>query len=59
MQTLNLDEVCHVRVNSRNSEFTQTWENNTKSTCPPKKDKHDSLVLSRLKFACSAHMVNL
>ena len=28
---LNVDEVCQVRVNSRNFGFTQAWENNTKS----------------------------
>ena len=28
-QTLNDDEVCQVRVNSRNFGFTQTWKNNT------------------------------
>ena len=26
MQTLNIDEVCQVRVNSRNFGFTQTWK---------------------------------
>ena len=31
MQTLNVDEVFQVRVNSRMFNFTQTWENNTKS----------------------------
>ena len=31
MQTLNVNEVCQVRVNSRNLGFTQTWENNTNS----------------------------
>ena len=31
MQTLNVDEVFQVRVNSRIFSFTQTWENNTKS----------------------------
>ena len=30
MQTLNVNEVCWVRVNSRNLGLTQTWENNTK-----------------------------
>ena len=37
MLTLSVDEVCQVRVNSRNFGFPQTWENNTKSPCPPKK----------------------
>ena len=31
VQTLNVNEVCQVRVNSRNLGFTQTWENNTES----------------------------
>ena len=37
MQTLNVNEVCHVRVNSRNLGFTQTWENNTNSICVKQK----------------------
>ena len=45
MQTLNVNDVSQVRVNSRNLGFTQTWENNTKSPCA--KEKCDSLVLSR------------
>ena len=45
MQTLNVNEVCQVRVNSRNLSFTQTWENNNK--IPFAKDKCDSLVFSR------------
>ena len=34
MQTLNVDEVSQIRVNSRKFGLTQTWENNTKSPCP-------------------------
>ena len=45
MRTLNVNEVCQVRVNSRNLDFSKTWENNTKSPCA--KEKCDSLVLSR------------
>ena len=45
MQTLNVNDVSQVRVNSRNLGFTQTWENNTKSPCA--KEECDSLVLSR------------
>ena len=37
MQTLNVNEVCQVRVNSRNFGFTQAWENNTKSPCANQK----------------------
>ena len=37
MQTLNVDEVCQVRVKSRNFNFTQTLKNNTKSPCPKQK----------------------
>ena len=37
MQTLNVNEVCWVRVNSRNLGLTQTWENNTKSPCAKQK----------------------
>ena len=29
VQTLNVNQVCQVRVNSGNLGFTQTWENNT------------------------------
>ena len=42
---LNVNEVCQVRVNSRNLGFTQTWENNAQSPCA--KEKCNSLVLSR------------
>ena len=45
MQTVNINDVCQVRVNSRNLGFIQTWENNTKSPCA--KEKCDFLVLSR------------
>ena len=45
IQTVNVNDVSQVRVNSRNLGFTQTWENNTKSPCA--KEKCDSLVLSR------------
>ena len=45
MQTLKMNDVSQVRVNSRNLGFTETWENNTKSPCA--KEKCDSLVLSR------------
>ena len=38
MQTLNLDEICQVRVNSRNFGFTQTCENNTKVHVPNKRE---------------------
>ena len=44
MQTLNVNEACLVRVNSRNLSFTQRWENNK---IPLAKGKYDSLVLSR------------
>ena len=43
MRTLNANEVCQVRVNSRNLGFTQTWENNTKSPCPKQKRNMTSL----------------
>ena len=46
MQTLNVDEVCQLRVNSRNFDFMQTWGNNTKVRVPAK-EKYNSLVLSR------------
>ena len=35
MQTLNVDQVCQVRVNTRNFGFTQTWENNAKVMTSP------------------------
>ena len=37
MQTLNVNEVCQVRGNSRNLGLIQTWENNTKSPSPEQK----------------------
>ena len=37
IQTLNVNKVCQVWVNSRNLGFTQTWENNTKSPCAKQK----------------------
>ena len=37
MQLLNVNEVCQVRVNSRNLGFTQTCENNTESPCAKQK----------------------
>ena len=43
MQTLNVNEACQVRVNSRNLGFTQTWENNTKS--PFAKQKRNMTLL--------------
>ena len=45
MQTLNVNDVSQIRVNSRNLGFTQTWENKTKSPCA--KEKCYSLFLSR------------
>ena len=45
MQTLNVNDVCQVRVNSINLGFTQILENITKSPCA--KEKCDFLVLSR------------
>ena len=36
-QTLKVDEVCQVRVNSRKFDFTQTLKINTKSPCPKQK----------------------
>ena len=48
MQTLNVNEVCQVRVNSRNFSFTQTWENNDKIPCV--KEKYDTVVLSGSDF---------
>ena len=38
MQTLNVDEVCQVRVNRRNFGFIQTWGNNTKVNVPNKRE---------------------
>ena len=35
---LSVDEVCQVRVNSRDFGFTQTWENNTKVHVPNKRE---------------------
>ena len=37
MQTLNVNEVCHVRVNSRNLGFAKAWENNTECPCAKQK----------------------
>ena len=48
MQTLNVNEVCQVKVNSRNLSFTQAWENDNKIPCA--KEKCGSLVLSRSDF---------
>ena len=45
MQTLNVNDVCQVRVNSINLGFPQILENITKSPCA--KEKCDFLVLSR------------
>ena len=50
MQTLNVDEVCQIRVNSRNLGFTQTWENNTKSPCPKQKRNMTPLFCVDLTF---------
>ena len=50
MQTLNVDEVGQVRVNSRNLGFTQTWENNTKSPCPEQKRNMTPLFSVDLTF---------
>ena len=49
MQTLNVDQVCQVRVNSRSFGFTQTWKIILKSLFQTK-EKCDSLVLSRSGF---------
>ena len=38
MLTFNVDEIRQVRVNSRNSGFTQRWENNTKVHGPNKRE---------------------
>ena len=46
MQTLNVGEVCRLRVNSRNFGFTQTGENNTKVHVPNKRETW-LFVLSR------------
>ena len=43
--TLNVNDVCQARVNSRSLSFIQKWENNSKSPCA--KEKCDSLALSR------------
>ena len=43
MRTLNVNEICQVRVKSRNLGVTQTWENNTKSPCPKQKRNMTSL----------------
>ena len=37
MRTLNVNEVCQIRVNSRNLDFPQIWESNTKSPCAKRK----------------------
>ena len=50
MQTLNVDEVCQISVNSRNLGFTQTWENNTKSPCPKQKRNMTPLFCVDLTF---------
>ena len=50
MQTLNVNEVCQVRVNSRNLGFTQTWENNTKSPCVKEKRNMTPLFWVDLTF---------
>ena len=50
MQTLNVDKVCQVRVNSRNLTFTQAWENNTKSPCPKQKRNKAPLFWVDLTF---------
>ena len=62
MQTLNVNEVCWVRVNSRNLGhtqtwfhsrnlgLTQTWENNTKSPCAKQKTNVTPLFWVDLTF---------
>ena len=50
MQTLNIKEVCQVRVNCRNFGFTQTWENNTKSPCANQKRNVSPLFWVDLNF---------
>ena len=52
MQTLDVNEFCQVRVNSRNLGFTQTWENNTKSPCPKQKRNMTPLFWVDLIFEC-------
>ena len=50
MQTLNVNEVCQVRVNSRILGFSQTWENNTKSPCAKQKRNMTPLFWVDLTF---------
>ena len=50
MQTLNVNEVCQVRVNSRNLGFTQTCENNTESPCAKQKKNVTPLFWVDLTF---------
>ena len=50
MQTLNVNKVCQVWVNSRNLGFTQTWENNTKSPCAKQKRNMTPLFWVDLTF---------
>ena len=50
MQTLNVNEVCQVRVNSRILGFSQTWENNTKSLCAKQKRNMTPLFWVDLAF---------
>ena len=52
MKTLNVNEVCQVRVNSRNLGFIQTWENNTKSPCSKQKRNMTPLFWVDLIFEC-------
>ena len=50
MQTFDVNEVCQVRVNSRNFGFTQTWENHTKRPCSKQKLNMTSLFWVDLTF---------
>ena len=50
MQTLNLDGLCQVRINSRNFGFIQTCENSTKRPCPEQKRNVTPLLLVDLTF---------
>ena len=50
MQTLNVNEVCHVRVNSRNLGFAKAWENNTECPCAKQKRNMTPLFWVDLTF---------
>ena len=51
MKTLNVDEVCQVRINSRTFGSTQTWENIT-SSCHKQKRNVTPLFWVGLTFEC-------